>query len=294
MKNPRAPRSDMLAPAKINLFFQLTGKRDDGYHFVNSLVAFASVGDQLTIREAPITTFEATGNFASHLPEPSEQNWILRVLREVERLSGVNIPLHITLTKNLPVASGIGGGTADGAALLRWIREHRKDHAPDSITKTAGYMGADGMVCLKSAPSFVQGIGEIVTPVSLPTFFVVLMNPNKPLATRDVFARFDGGFAKAEPSPHSFADMDSLVRYLSQRKNQLQPAATEMMPDIHTMIEALEKSEGCLLARMSGSGATCFGLFETLAKAKEAAQLLSQHFPDYWVECGEAGGSYGA
>jgi 4-diphosphocytidyl-2-C-methyl-D-erythritol kinase len=284
----------MLAPAKINLFFHLTGKRADGYHLVNSLVAFTSIADRLTIDTAPETQLTIQGDFAKSLAEPKEQNWVLRVLREVEKHCGVAIPLHITLEKNLPVASGIGGGTADGAALLRWIRAHRSHVAPEILFSAAAFMGADGMVCLNSEPAYAEGIGEIVTPVSMPAFFIVLVNPNKPLATRDVFTRFAGAFEKQEPAPHSFTDIAGLVRYLSVRQNQLQGAAALMMPEIQTILDSIENTNGCLLARMSGSGATCFGMYAHAEQAKIAAQYLTQRFAGYWIEHGEAGGIYGA
>ncbi len=280
----------MLAPAKINLFFHLTGKRADGYHEVQGLVTFASIGDVLTITPAPKTQLTIRGEFASSLEGVQQENTILRVLEFVEQRMGQSYPLSIMLDKQLPVASGMGGGTADGAALLRYLHQEHPEISESILREAAQYMGADGMVCFKHASAFMEGIGEVVTPVPLPVFGIVLVNPRLPLATRDVFESHAEPFAPKETILSAFSSFAGLIDYLAPRKNHLQHAAIKRLPVIAHILASIERTSTCRLARMSGSGATCFGLYDTPQQADDAARQLKTLLPDMWIVSATAGG----
>lgn len=280
------------AAAKINLFLQLTGRRADGYHTLNSLVVFADVGDVLRVSHAQSTCFSITGHFAPSLQQEADSNLVMLAHKAVEEYVGTAIPLSITLEKNLPVASGIGGGSADAAAMLRVLKEQCNDALPEDVVRDIALsLGADVWVCYHSKPAWVSGIGEHVRLLSaFPEYGIVLLNPLKSLPTKAVFTAFSGAMCEEETLMPP-ADKSAWVKYLFSHRNSLEAPAIAIMPEIQVLLNAMQETPQCLLARMSGSGATCFGLYESHKQAIDAALELKRKFPHYWIEAGKV---YGA
>lgn len=267
------------APAKVNLSLAVTGRRDDGYHELDSLVVFAEAADLVAAEPAETLTLAVEGPFAAAL-ESEADNLVLRAAR----LFGAEQGARLTLTKNLPVAAGLGGGSGDAAAALRLLAELWKLPLP---MVPAVALGADLPVCLGARPARVGGIGEVVLPVELPDFALLLVNPGFPLSTAEVFRAYASaaGAASAEPPPcpPRFADLHALLDHLLAVPNDLEAPARALQPEIGDVLEALALSDGCLLARMSGSGPTCFGLFAKEAEARAAGESASAARPHWWV-----------
>ncbi|WP_347137742.1 4-(cytidine 5'-diphospho)-2-C-methyl-D-erythritol kinase [Paracoccus sp. SSK6] len=252
------------APAKLNLALHVTGHRPDGYHLLDSLVAFAGVGDVVTMEPGPLS-LRVEGPFAAGLPV-SDDNLCLRAAR----LAGAGAA--ITLTKNLPVASGIGGGSADAAAVLRGLA--RMGHALPAGTER---LGADVPVCLGASLARMEGVGEIVTPLPpLPAIPLVLANPGIAVSTPQVFAAMDRRDNPGLPPIPRFAGLADLADWLAGTRNDLEAPALTIAPVIGQVLEAL-RATGAAFARMSGSGATCFGLYDRPDRARIAADALKQH-----------------
>lgn len=264
------------ARAKINLALHVTGQRSDGYHLLDSIVAFADVGDRITVRKARESSLTISGPFAQALADTGD-NIVLRALS----LYGRDITVAVDLEKNLPVASGIGGGSADAAAALRAVA--RLCDLPLPPGEQVLRLGADVPVCLSQTAARMQGIGERLTPLALPELHAVLVNPGVAVATGPVFEALG---SKDNPEiPMDSADLRdarSTIGWLKTLRNDLQPDAVGQEPVIGEVLSAL-RDAGAGLARMSGSGATCFGLFESTDGAARAAALLQQSHPDWWV-----------
>jgi len=263
------------APAKVNLFLRVTGRRDDGYHLLDSLVVFAAVHDRL--RATPANTFALTltGRFGAALAS-ADDNLVLRAARLLAKTAGRSQAAALTLEKNLPVASGIGGGSADAAATLRALAR-LWDLSPGDLAALALRLGADVPACLAARPARMQGIGEMLSPAPrLPQFGLVLVNPGIALATGEVFAARAGGFASPATLPEIWADAAAMAADLAALGNDLEAPAIALCPAIAAALATIARLPGVLLARMSGSGATCFGLFaspEAAITAEAAAQL---------------------
>ena len=277
------------APAKLNLYLHVLGRRADGYHLLDSLVAFADVADVLTAREAPGLSLEITGPFAGPLRDDPAENLVARAARALAERAGIEPMAALSLEKNLPVASGIGGGSSDAAAALKALGElWRLDLGERPFQGLAPSLGADVPVCLFGEPAWIGGVGEAVAPApALPPCWVVLANPGLSLATSAVFKARTGAFsapARFETAP---ADAAALARFLEARRNDLMPAALTLAPDISQVLRALQAETGALIARMSGSGATCFALFAQQAAAQAAAQRLGAAHPRWWVAAGK-------
>jgi len=264
-----------LARAKINLTLHVTGQRADGYHLLDSLVVFADLGDRVTVAHADDLSLEITGPQAAALPV-DDSNLVLRAAR----LMGGGAA--ITLDKVLPVASGIGGGSADAAATLRALARLRRQALPADNGLS---LGADVPVCLGGCAVRMTGVGEVLTPVSgLPPAWLVLANPGVALATPAVFcalARRDNApMPRDLPPLRRVAD---LAAFIQMQRNDLEAAAVSLAPVIAIVRQALSAQPGCLAARMSGSGATCFGLFPDGLTAAAAARALQAAHPGWWV-----------
>ena len=277
----------VFAPAKINLTLHVRGRRADGYHLLDSLVAFAGVGDWISVRHADDLTLAITGPFAGDLRGRESDNLVLRAAHYFAKVTDRTDGAHITLEKNLPIASGIGGGSAAAAATLMALAQAWEENlAQISDADLAANLGADVPVCLRRTPTFMRGIGEELTPApDLPPAWLVLVNPGTPLATKDVFAALNGRYTDPAPD-EGFRDLPSaaaLARELAKAGNDLAVPACALLPEIGEALRLLEATPGCLLARMSGSGSTCFGLFEDSAKAGAAANLLRAGRPGWWV-----------
>lgn len=279
-----------LAPAKVNLYLHVTGRRGDGYHLLDSLVAFADIGDELRLEAADGFVFSLTGPMAAVLrDEPVEGNLAVRAARALAKAVDKPLNVRLTLVKNLPPASGIGGGSSDAAAALRLLARHWGVAANDPLLyEIAASLGQDVPCCVDAKTCYFRDIGNAIDDgPELPPTAIVLVNPNKALPTPAVFKARTGGFNppnRFERAPRSSRELAAM---LSERENGLTAAAAGIMPEIHEILSALDASPDCLLARMSGSGATCFGLYQDNASAQLAtAGILAAH-PDWWVFGGE-------
>lgn len=271
------------ARAKVNLSLHVTGRRPDGYHLLDSLVVFADIADRLRMAPAPAPSLSLSGRFAGDVPTGPD-NLVLRAAAAL----APDRPMAFDLEKVLPVAAGLGGGSADAAAALRLLSAATGRAVPDAL---ALGLGADVPVCLASAPCRMGGIGEVLQPVpALPRLGVVLVNPGVPVATARVFQ----GLATVENPPMAipdrFDDGRDFAHWLGSTRNDLQVAAIAVAPAIAEVLTALGAVPGCQMARMSGSGATCVGLFPDAATARAAAAMLRPRAPTWWVATGNIGG----
>ncbi|HEY1300460.1 MAG TPA: 4-(cytidine 5'-diphospho)-2-C-methyl-D-erythritol kinase [Stellaceae bacterium] len=276
------------APAKVNLYLHLVGRRGDGYHLIDSLVAFADIGDHVRVRPAPALSLELGGPEAASLADTGDDNLVLRAAHLLAAHAGIEAGAALRLEKNLPVASGIGGGSSDAAAVLHALVElWRIPIEADALARLALALGADLPICLYAAPAWVGGIGEAVEPaLQLPPAGILLANPRTALPTAAVFAARRGPFGgpgRFAPMP---ADAAGLARVLSGRRNDLTQAAVAILPEIAVVLAELARLPGALLARMSGSGATCFALFADLAAAERGHALLASRRPGWWCAAG--------
>lgn len=275
----------IFAPAKVNLTLHVTGRRNDGYHRLDSLVAFADVGDSLEIAASDTPSLAIDGPYADGVPSGGD-NLVLKVARHFAHAP----PVGITLTKNLPVASGIGGGSADAAAVFRGLmalfgtETHVVKGSNESLQRLLP-LGADIPMCVPSITARVGGIGEKITVVSgMPALPAVLVNPNCAVSTPSVFKAMcrRENAPMSDPMPN-FSGVEELIGWLSKQRNDLEPAAIQVEPKIASVKSVLANMQECRFARMSGSGATCFGLFETRCAADSAARLLQAAHSDWWV-----------
>ncbi len=276
------------APAKVNLCLHVVGRRADGYHLLDSLVAFADIGDRLTARPAPSWSLTLSGREAAALAGVDD-NLALRAGRLLAQHVGSVAAAELHLEKHLPVAAGIGGGSADAAATLRALRELWRLAIDDAELAAIGArLGADIPVCVRSETAWVSGIGERVEPgPPLPELGVVLVNPRRPLPTATVFAARQGGFAAPAPRlAEPPRDAVAFARWLAALRNDLTAATIGLAPEIGDVLAALGNLAGALLVRMSGSGATCFALFENRAAAMRARDALAAAEPRWWCAAG--------
>jgi 4-diphosphocytidyl-2-C-methyl-D-erythritol kinase len=283
--------------AKVNLTLRVVGRRVDGYHDLESVVAFADCADRLTLTPGPELSLETTGPLASACGDTSD-NLVLKAAR----LLGARIPGLKTgsfaLEKVLPVAAGIGGGSADAAAALRLLAR-LNDLALDDerLLAVALATGADVPVCVASNACDMTGVGETLVPLTPPKMPCVLVNPRVPVATRDVFAAL--GLRNGEllvgvtdvmmqaPSwPEEGGSLEEWVEALAAGSNDLEAPAMKIQPIIGEVIAALNATNGAWLARMSGSGATCFALYENTAEAQRGADKIRRERPEWWVHAG--------
>jgi 4-diphosphocytidyl-2-C-methyl-D-erythritol kinase len=277
----------VFAPAKINLWLHLLGRRADGYHLLDSLIAFADLGDEVAAAPADRLSLTVEGPFAAALPA-ADDNLVLRAARLLAAETGTTAGARLVLTKRLPVASGIGGGSADAAAALKALtRLWRLGLDAGRLAALALRLGADVPVCLGGRPAFVGGIGEAIARAPLPPAPLLLVNPGAALATAAVFrARTDSGAAFGAAAPRwssAPADPAALAARLAGTSNDLTDAACTLVPAVRDVLDALAALPGCLLARMSGSGATCFGLFASKPAVEAAAAALSAAHPGWWI-----------
>jgi 4-diphosphocytidyl-2-C-methyl-D-erythritol kinase len=278
------------APAKINLTLRVLGRREDGYHLLESLVAFADLADRLTLEPAAATTLEISGPFAGQCG-PIADNLVLKAVTALRQRTGDLKAGHFFLEKNIPAAGGIGGGSADAAAALRLLARVNDMAADDPrLASAAASIGADVPVCLDPRPRIMRGIGDLLSdPYNLPKMPAVLVNPGVPLPTRDVFARF-GAIPENErfvaTVPHTFGGM---IEYLHENGNDLTRAAVACAPVVSEVLIVLRALPAVRFVRMSGSGPTCFALFETPGEAAAAARRLAAEHVDWWVQAAEIG-----
>jgi 4-diphosphocytidyl-2-C-methyl-D-erythritol kinase len=272
---------EKFAPAKINLALHVTGQRGDGYHLLDTLVGFADIGDRLTFRPAQSLTLSISGPECGTL-QPTPDNLILQAAKRLQEFTGrTDCGAAIYLEKNLPVASGIGGGSADAAATLTGLCQLWQLSVPTpDLKKLALSLGSDVPMCLNGKSARVRGIGEHIEETPIDGFAMVLINPRIEVSTQVVFNRL---CEKSNPPLPAKSRADSSISYLCNLRNDLQAPAIDVEPSIQKCLTAMNACEGCNLTRMSGSGATCFGLFYTLDQAKFAAGQLKLDHPNWWV-----------
>lgn len=272
--------------AKVNLTLQVTGQRLDGYHELESLVAFADIGDDLRLEPAEDRSFALVvkGPFADKLRHEHD-NLVLRAAFALADRVGGAPGVSMTLTKNLPVASGIGGGSSDAAAALRGLaRLWRLDLPPAALDELALGLGADVPVCLRGESAMMSGIGQQLQPVpALPPLWLLLVNPGVALSTAAVFAAREGAFSSVVEPRLPPLDLQDFVDWLDRRGNDLEAPACRLAPAVAEVLSVLRALPDCMLARMSGSGATCFGLFENEPAARTAAEAVALQHRDWWV-----------
>lgn len=278
---------DAFAPAKINLALHVTGRRSDGYHTLDSLVCFAGVGDHLSLRDAAGMSLGASGPFGATVP-PGPSNLVLRAAElmeaEAARL-GVSVSgVSIQLEKNLPISAGLGGGSADAAAALRALSQLWGVPVPGAH-RLAMELGADVPVCLDPAGTYrMRGIGEQLTRLEkLPQLNLLLVNPMVSVSTAAVFDRLERRDNAAMPEPPEAPSRRELVEWLTWQRNDLEAPACTVAPEIGEVLDELRSLEGAMLARMSGSGASCFAIFEDNEARDRAAGMLREDRPEWWV-----------
>ena len=276
------------APAKVNLYLHITGRRDDGYHLLDSLVAFVDIGDRLRAESAASLSLAVDGPEAADLAAVGDENLVLRAARLLADRAGITAGAALHLEKHLPVAAGIGGGSSDAAAALLALTRLWRISLDDRALRALGArLGADIPACLYRRAVWVGGIGERLEPAGpLPEAGILLVNPRRALSTAAVFA------ARRGPLGHvgRFAPMPSaaaaLARALMPCRNDLTEAAIGLVPEISAVLARLGRLPGCLLARMSGSGATCFALFANRAAAEAARAEVAAAEPWWWCAAG--------
>jgi 4-diphosphocytidyl-2-C-methyl-D-erythritol kinase len=272
------------APAKVNLTLHITGRAANGYHLLDSLVVFGPAADMLHAEPAAALTLELRGPFAAGLTA-EQDNLVLRAARALAAWAGRAPGAALVLEKHLPVASGIGGGSADAAAALRLLAR-LWDVRPDAaaLAQMAAALGADVPVCLASRPARMAGIGEVLSEApGLPRCGVLLVNPGIAVATADVFRARTGGFSPPAVLPPHWPDAAAMAQDLARLGNDLEAPALAVCPAIGPVLTTLRALPGCRLGRMSGSGATCFGLFDDPEAAEAAGAALP---PGWWWSAG--------
>ena len=273
------------APAKVNLCLHVLGRRGDGYHLLDSLAVFGPAQDMLRLEGQGALSLRLEGKFAPGLITEAD-NLVLRAAHALAGAAGITAPWGaLVLEKNLPVASGIGGGSADAAAALRLLnRAWGLGFSPERLRAIALRLGADIPVCVESRPARMGGVGEVMAAApALPAVALLLVNPGEALATPAVFRARLGGFSSPAPLPPAWEDAAAMATDLARCGNDLQAAAISLCPAIAAVLAAIGAQPGSLLARMSGSGATCFGLFATVPEAAAAARAMPAH---WWSSAG--------
>lgn len=274
----------MRARAKINLYLHVVGKRADGYHLLDSLVVFAETGDEINVAPAHDLTLTIDGPFRDGL-DAGANNLVLRAARALQQLTNTSKGAVIHLTKNLPLASGIGGGSADAAATLHALMALWQV-APErtALYQLAEKLGADVPVCLYGQPAFMGGVGEDIQPAGLiPKTHILLVNPRVETPTPAVFKARRGGFSTAARWQNAPINAVDLADYLKARRNDLTDPAIVVAPVVADVLKAISATNRCLLARLSGSGATCFGLYEDEAAAHTAYADIQSRYPHWWL-----------
>jgi 4-diphosphocytidyl-2-C-methyl-D-erythritol kinase len=276
--------SEHFAPAKVNLFLHVGERRPDGFHELESLVVFADAGDMLTLAPADGLSLAVEGLFSAGLA--TDDNLVLKAARAFAGATGTAPLGRFVLTKNLPVASGLGGGSADAAAALRLLSSRHAGQVNDArLLEIATTVGSDVPACVLSRALMMRGRGEHLDPLQrFPKLNALLVNPGQSVSTAEVFKRLEIRTGTGKVSlPGAFDNSDALIRFLRTTRNDLEAPARTIAPAIRTALDEISRMPGIQIARMTGSGATCFGLFETGLDARMAATALTRSHPDWWI-----------
>jgi 4-diphosphocytidyl-2-C-methyl-D-erythritol kinase len=287
-----------LAPAKVNLYLHVGAPGADGYHPLCSLMAFADFGDRLSTYESDVLSLDIRGPFAAGLLADADNLVARAAVALIGEARRPLPPIGITLDKRLPVASGLGGGSSDAGATLRLLcDEFRFSPGDERLEALAASLGADGAACLWARPVIAQGRGErLSTAPGLPELDIVLVNPGVPVSTAEVYRRFDaaGVFGDIAPpsAPESFETAAELAGWLSVQRNDLEAAAIAVAPEVGAVLETLANEPETLLARVSGSGGTCFALCGSDIEAESLAERLESMVPAWWIQRCRLGGPW--
>lgn len=283
-----------MAPAKVNLSLRIWGRRaGDGYHELSSLVGFANVGDRLFLKPGPGFNMKVVGPFSQRIVG---DNLVYKIGQALMKEHGIKDFGDLVLEKNLPVAAGLGGGSADAGAFIRLLaRVGGISFSQNDIMRFGQRFGADVPVCVSSEPAMMHGIGDVLKPLDhFPSLGILLVNPNVSVSTGAVFKnlaapKISDDCAEQE-GPQAFASGDELMVYMQGQPNDLTLPALKIAPEIETVLHSLEALQGCSMARLSGSGATCFGLFEDEKRAQQAGKLCQEKHQEWWVCAGKLSG----
>ena len=272
-------KTELKAKAKINLFFQINNKREDGYHLIESLIVFADdIYDHITISQAnEHSTIVVSGEFSESLR--GEKNNLIN--KALEAFSG-DFSYQCQLIKDIPIGAGLGGGSSDAAVVAKFVNIQQTD-----INKQLTAIGADLPICYLQSPAFCSGIGEVIEPViNMPKLYLLLVNPNKTLLTKNVFKNNKQiNTQKITNKTLDFSnDYNKIIEFLAELKNDLTEAAVALMPEIKDILDLLNSQDGCEISRMSGSGPTCFGVFKSLNQVKNAQSNILNFLPNHWVK----------
>lgn len=274
------------APAKINLSLNITGKRDDGYHLLHSIVGFTDFGDEITLEDSNAFSFHMTGNFSASL-EKENNNLVTQVIEKLVQRYDKSSNFKVTLNKNLPVGSGVGSGSSDAAATVKallhyWNIEEDQKLFDDFLPS----IGADVPVCYHGAVCIMEGIGEKIRPfpalnVALP---ILLVFPNIHCSTQKIFSHLNTAYSDQPQEPGKFNDIEAFINFLAVQNNDLKETAIELFPIIQNALSLIKEQPHCYFSQMSGSGSTCFGIFKTKKSCQEAALSIQSKYPDWWVK----------
>ena len=267
-----------IAHAKVNLTLHVVGQRANGYHELQSLVCLTEFGDQIHLTPDVDFSFQVTGPYAAGIPV-DDRNLVVQAAKFMAKKNSKTLDCQIILEKNLPMASGIGGGSSDAAAMMRALSQYWSVPLPNADELMA--LGADIPVCMTTGLTLMEGAGEDLTQLSTaPNWGVVLVNPNVGVSTPAVFNALN---SKHNPPMQDVAGNCVDIAWLGDQRNDLEPPAMVMVPEVATVVDAISAAPQCQVARMSGSGATCFGLFTDIKHADEATSYLQKAHPNWWV-----------
>ncbi len=277
------------ARAKINLYLHVTGRRDDGYHDLNSMVVFGDfIADDIVVTKSNIFSMDVMGPFAPHISStPIEHNLLYKSVKAIEDFAHRSLPCHITLTKNIPIGAGLGGGSSDAAMTIKLLEDlYDIPIPPKEKNDILQSLGADVPVCYHQKPLCFSGVGDVLSPAPpIPDFYILLIWPNVYGNTATVFQQYKGAFSKPVTTPSSFSTFCEFIDFLKTTNNDLDKPAQELYPDIKSVLSFLQNQDGCSIARMTGSGSCVFGIFEDEQSCKDAHQNAQIHH-DWWTSCG--------
>ncbi len=268
------------AYAKVNLALHVTGVREDGYHTLDSIIFFTDISDRLFIKKRGKNGLSLTGEFSKTISV--KKNTILQVLKLFQ--NELTDRFSINLEKNLPIGAGLGGGSADAAAVIRFLVNYYTIPMPS--LKSISKIGADIPACIASVASRVEGIGEIVKPINITSIdvWIVLVNPRIFVSTSSIFQELTQKRNKPLSPFSDFNNTDRFIDYLKSQRNDLQAIAVNKWPEISYVLNTIQETQGVLLSRMSGSGSTCFGLYKSQEIAKKAANYINKKNNKWWVK----------
>lgn len=282
----------VFSPAKVNLTLHVTGRRDDGYHMLDSLVGFADIGDEINIAPADAFCFEIVGTFADGL-KSDDTNLVMQAINLFSKRFGLDLNVKITLTKHLPLSSGLGGGSGNAAAAIYGLEQfYNIAHSVQDRREMLLSLGADVPVCYHGITQGglvrMQGIGENITSIQCgAALHCILVNPLQSCSTQEVFKALSADeFGEEMPEINTLNTADDAAIFIAENRNDLTQAAAQRLPIINDVLSVIKAAEHCKFACMSGSGATCFGIFESASHATHAAEKIAQSHPAWWVKHG--------